>query len=239
MVGALRRLVRHLGYDVAPFPGAAPHWAHIGDLLAHHGISLVIDVGANAGQYATALRNNGYGGRIVSYEPTVAAHAGLVRAAAGDTEWTAAVRCAVGDEPQAAVEIRTSGESDMSSLLPMTDSAQVHMPSAAAVQLEAAPMVTLAAEWDERVAPNDRVFLKVDTQGYEDKVLDGLGARIEAITGLQLELGLQPIYEGQAGYLELINRVASAGFEPVFVVPGYYGRHLRRMIDFDMIWFRS
>ena len=30
----------------------------------------------------------------------------------------------------------------------------------------------------------------------------------------------------------------NAGFEAAFVVPGYYSRHFRRMIDFDMVWFR-
>ncbi len=126
----------------------------------------------------------------------------------------------------------------MSSVLPMTALAQDHMPTAAVTKVETVPMVTLAAEWAERVAPDDRVFLKVDTQGYEDKVVDGLGERIDGLCGLQLELGLQTIYEGQGGYLALINRVAAAGFEASFVVPGYYSRHFRRMIDFDMVWFR-
>ena len=238
MVGRFRRLVRRLGYDIAPFPGAAPHWSHIGALLAYHDISLVLDVGANTGQYATAIRNNGYRRRIVSYETTVEAHAALVRAAAGDVAWIAAPRCAVGDAAKAAVEIHASAESDMSSVLPMTVQARDHMPTAATTEIETVPMVTLAAEWAERVAPDDCVFLKVDTQGYEQKVLDGLGERIDGLKGLQLEIGLQPIYEGQTGYLALISRVAAAGFEPSFVVPGYYSRHFRRMIDFDMVWFR-
>ena len=238
MVGRFRRLVRRLGYDIAPFPGAAPHWARIGALLAHHDVSLVLDVGANAGQYAIAIRNNGYRRRIVSYEPTVEAHAALVRAATGDAAWITAPRCAVGDAANAAVEIHASAESDMSSVLPMTAQAQDYMPTAATTETETVPMVTLAAEWVERVMPDDRVFLKVDTQGYEDKVLDGLGERIGGLRGLQLELGLQTIYEGQPGYLALINRVAAAGFEASFVVPGYYSRHFRRMIDFDMVWFR-
>ena len=239
MVGRCRRLARRLGYDVLPFPGAAPHWARIAELLSHHEISVVLDVGANAGQYATAIRNNGYRGRIVSYEPTAAAHAALLQTAAGDPTWTAAMRCAVGDSAQDVVRINASAESDMSSLLPMTDEARVHMPTAAAAETETVPMVTLADEWTGRVTPADRVFLKIDTQGYEDKVIDGLGSYVDVLIGLQLELGLQTIYEGQGGYLGIMNRMADAGFEAAFVVPGYYSRHFRRMIDFDMVWFRS
>ncbi len=239
MVGRFRRLVRRLGYDVLPFPGAAPHWARIAELLAHHKISLVLDVGANAGQYATAIRNNGYRGPIVSYEPTAGAHAALVQAAGANPDWIVAPRCAVGDAAHDAVSINASAESDMSSLLPMTDQAKQHMPTAALGVEETVPMVTLAGEWPARVSSTDRVFLKVDTQGYEDKVLDGLGGRLDALTGLQLEIGLQAIYEGQKDYLGILNRVTRAGFEAAFVVPGYYSRHYRRMIDFDMVWFRS
>ena len=238
MVGRVRRLVRHLGFDVAPFPGAAPHWARLGELLLHNDISLVFDVGANAGQYGRAIRNNGYRQRIVSYEPTAKAHAGLVRETAHDAAWVAVPACAVGDADQPRVEIRASAESDMSSLLPMTGQAKTHMPTAAETVAETVPMVTLASELPAHAKPDDRLFLKVDTQGYEDRVLDGLGSRIDELTGLQLELGLQPIYDGQPGFITLIQRVADAGFEAAFVVPGYYSRHFRRMIDFDMVWFR-
>src|SRR2546423_8564507 len=57
-------------------------------LMKKSGIDLVIDVGANQGQFARTMRDQlSYRGRIVSFEPLTNAFAALRRAAAGDPSW--------------------------------------------------------------------------------------------------------------------------------------------------------
>lgn len=219
-------------------PGTSPHWAHIVDLLDAHGVTLVLDVGANTGQYATALRHNGYARRIVSFEPLAAAHAALAEATAGDAGWTAAPRMAVGAAP-GEVTINVSPESDMSSLLPMTGLAERHLASARPTATESVPMSTLAAELPRYANDRDVVFVKSDTQGYEAAVLDGLGDAVARIAGLQLELSLVPVYQGQPDHLVLQNRLAGLGFTPHLVVPGYWSRHYGRMLEYDVVCFRG
>lgn len=65
-------------------------------ILDHHGIDVVLDVGANVGQYAARLRQGGWSGRIVSFEPLPDAHATLEAAAAPDALWEVAPRMALG-----------------------------------------------------------------------------------------------------------------------------------------------
>jgi hypothetical protein len=64
--------------------------------LKNHPDCTVLDVGSNVGQFGVNLRNAGYRGRIISFEPTSAAHARLKQNAAHDANWTVAPRCAVG-----------------------------------------------------------------------------------------------------------------------------------------------
>ena len=57
-----------VGLDVQRYPQSDPlHGLSL--LLAHLGIDLVLDVGANDGGYARTLRRLGYRHRIISFEP--------------------------------------------------------------------------------------------------------------------------------------------------------------------------
>src|SRR5205807_1387674 len=87
---AARRLVERLqlsaheyGLDVtrAPFRYRVVHAMRL------RGIVDVLDIGANIGQFAVAMRRAKLGGRIVSVEPLGAAYEQLVRRAAADAGW--------------------------------------------------------------------------------------------------------------------------------------------------------
>ena len=58
------------------------------------------------------------------------------------------------------------------------------------------------------------------------------------LAGLQVELSLTPLYEGEADWRALVERIEAAGFALSFVLPGYYDRHLKRMLQFDGVFMR-
>lgn len=227
-----------MGFDVTRFPGAAGHWPRLTGMLERHQITLVFDVGANIGQYADALRNNGYGGRIVSFEPLSAAHAELAANADLDPDWQVAPRTAVG-ATVGETTLNISPESDMSSLLPLTADAAEKFASVRPTGSEPVPVTTLAAEIPRYAHAHDAIFVKSDTQGYEALVLDGLAGAVDRVAGLQLELSLVPIYQGQPDYLTVLNRVGELGFTPHLVIPGYFSRQHGQMIEFDVVCFRE
>ena len=206
-------------------------------LLAHHRIGLVLDVGANTGQYAKRLRRAGYAGRIVSFEPQSTAHAVLARAAGDDPLWTAAPRLAVGDSDQPLV-LNLSAESDMSSVLAMTDEMAALLDSAAYTGTETVPQARLDALFADLAGPRDRVLLKSDTQGYDRRVLDGASAVLDRIQAIQLELAIVPVYEGEPGYLEMIGHLDALGFAPALFIPGYFNRRTARLIAMDGVFVR-
>lgn len=238
MVGKIRKIARAMGFDIARYPGAATQWPRLTEMLARHNVTLVLDVGANIGQYAVSLRNNGYGERIVSFEPLSSAHAELTANADLDPGWDVAPRCAVG-AAAGETEINISPESDMSSLLPLTDDAAEKFASVRSTARETVPVTTLATELPRYASANDVIFVKSDTQGYEAEVLAGLAGAADRVIGLQLELSLAPIYQGQPDYLSVLNQVGELGFTPHLIIPGYFSRHHGQMIEFDVVCFRK
>lgn len=61
-------------------------------LLDFHKIDTILDVGANDGGYWKKLRQGGYVGAILFFEPLAEAHAELMQAASSEAAWKVAPR---------------------------------------------------------------------------------------------------------------------------------------------------
>ena len=216
----------------------SPHWAQLAAILEANGITTVFDIGANTGQYATWLRQSGYTGHLVSFEPLTDAHEMLQEAAAGDGKWTVAPRMALGHRIGKAT-LHRSAESDMSSILPLTEEALAFTPSSEMTDTEEVGLTTLDEVFHRYASPDDRVFVKVDTQGYESAVLLGAMQSMNRIAGWQLELSLVQMYEGEPPWREVADVLIDLGYEPHLIIPGYYSRHIARMLQFDAVFFRD
>ena len=207
-------------------------------ILEHHGITVVLDVGANVGQYATRLRQGGWPGRIVSFEPLPTARAALEQAAATDPLWEVAPPMALGASA-GTVTLNVSAESDMSSTLPFLPEMADLLDSAAYTGTETVPLARLDGVFGQYAVDNDQVLLKIDTQGTESAVLEGASGILDRIQGIQLELSIRPVYEGERGYLDMIAALQGLGFEPALFIPGYFNHRTARLISMDGVFLRG
>jgi FkbM family methyltransferase len=205
--------------------------------LAGVGVDRVLDVGANVGQYARRLRAAGWGGDILSFEPLPEAHADLRAAAADDPAWEVAPALAVGATAGGG-RLERSRESDMSSLRPQTERLRQLSPSSAIAHTLDVDVRPLGALVTPRAA-GERLFLKIDVQGSEDAVLDGVGPLWGRLVGIQLELALTRLYAGERGYLETCARLETLGFHLALVLPGYFDGKARRQLQFDGVFLRE
>jgi FkbM family methyltransferase len=206
-------------------------------LLAVHDINVVLDVGANTGQFARNLRDAGFKGRIVSFEPSELAHSKLLKAAKMDPQWTVAPRGAIGDH-DGKVTINISRNSVSSSLLPMLATHLAAEPESCYVgteEVELHRLDTIAADF---ASDHDHTFLKLDVQGFEYEVLQGAPCLLKRICGIQLELSLVPLYQGQQLFDPMLHWLQELGFELWSLVPSFVDWNTGRLLQADGIFFR-
>jgi len=201
-------------------------------------IDLVLDVGANIGQFSSELRQSGYTGRIVSFEPLSQAHSELVQSSIGDPMWDAYPRCALGDH-EGEVEINIAGNSQSSSILPMLESHRSVAPESAYQGKESVPIKTLDAVAGQYLKDARAAFLKIDTQGFEWQVLDGARDTLPHIKGILVELSLVPLYEGQHLWRDVIDRLGAAGFTLWTFNPVFSDQAIGRTLQVDGVFFRT
>lgn len=80
-----------------------------------------------------------------------------------------------------------------------------------------------------------RVFLKMDTQGYDLEVFAGLDSRRGNVCALQSEVSVIPIYEGMSDMKEAIANYEQAGFELAGLYPVTHDEKAAKVIEFDCI----
>lgn len=209
-------------------------------LLAAERIDVAVDVGANIGQYGSWLRRFvGYRGRILSVEPVSDSHAALSLRAAEDSSWTVLPRCALGSESGEAT-IQVSQNSVSSSILPPSELGLEKMANAVrAIREEVVPVRTLSQLRVDHLAPGQRAFLKVDTQGFERQVIAGIGCDLSLWPVIQLELSTAPLYSGETSFSTMHAHLESLGYELYSVFPSYWTKPAYRMLQADCLFVRT
>lgn len=198
--------------------GRDPYVNRVARLLEHRGITTVLDVGANVGQYARMIRGAGFAGDILSFEPLSDAYRHLRRRSRRDGRWRA-FNLAVGAEPGPST-IHVSDNSYSSSLLTMTDRHLDAAPGSEIVGQEEVEVTTVAQVVTDHQIDPSRTLLKVDTQGFERAVIAGAGPLIDDFAAVQLELSFVELYEGQELFDEGVETMRKHGLDLWIMEPG-------------------
>jgi FkbM family methyltransferase len=206
--------------------------------LRHHNIRLVIDVGANAGQYGEELLRAGFDGEIYSIEPQPDAHARLRDRARRWKRWTVLDAAAAGDR-EGWVEMTVAGNSVSSSVLPMLDSHIQAAPSSAPVGRVTVRQTTLDSLFAKRLDTEQPTLLKIDVQGYEPQVLAGAVRCLAKTRLVQLELSLQPLYAGQQLWLQMIDTMDRHGYRPWSIHPEFCDPRTGQVLQVNGLFARS
>lgn len=233
----VKRAIRYFGFELLPYQPGSSRTAHFIQVLSNHHVNLVFDVGANTGQFGRSLREAGYRGRIVSFEPLSTAWERLAATSCKDSLWEIAPRAAIGNE-NGEIDLHVAGNSVSSSALEMHERHTRSAPESRYVGTEHVPLRRLDSMATEYLRPDSVTMLKIDTQGYEDRVLRGASGMMDRIVGLQVELSLVPLYGGQLLIENLLEQIKSAGFELWGLWPEFTDPQTGRLLQVDATFFR-
>lgn len=175
-------------------------------LLDQLQIDCVLDVGANRGQFARELRGIGYKGRLISFEPIASEFSVLEKEFEDDPKWRG-YQIALGSKLES-MSITIPKLTVMSSLLETEVAEKGTRKETVEVKRLDDVLPALVTEFGV-----SRIFLKMDTQGYDLEVFKGASGCTDMIQGIQSELSVQPIYKNMPHYLEALDAYEVAGFD--------------------------
>lgn len=202
--------------------------------VAAFDIDCIIDVGANAGQHATMLRRDaGFKGTILSFEPNPQVFPALERNAAHDPKWHAFNMALSNADGTAQFNVMaadqfSSLEKPAEAMDPIFhDRNRVSQ----TVDVECRRLDGLYFDLKSKHGFS-RTLLKMDTQGHDRLVCDGAGDVLDDMVGIQTELAVRPLYQGGAGYREMIDLLDDRGFVPSAFFANNKG-HFPRLVEMD------
>lgn len=233
----VRRLLRKAGYDVSKFGPTSHPLARRRQILQSYGIDTVLDIGANAGQFAKELRYDvGYGKRILSFEPLSTAFALLCANAKADPAWDV-YNYAIGDVEEKR-EINIAGNSYSSSLLSMLPAHLESAPESKYVGKESIEVKTVDAIFGLLCKTSRNVYMKIDTQGFESRVLAGAERSLQHIDTIQMEMSLVPLYDGELCFNEMCLFMDRKGYTLVAIENGFSDPASGQLLQVDGIFHR-
>ncbi|MCD4527410.1 FkbM family methyltransferase [Nocardioides sp. cx-173] len=203
-------------------------------------VDMVLDVGANSGQYATMLRERaGYTGAIVSCEPIPEVAATLRQRAESDPLWFVEEAALSSASGEAAFNVMNSDQ--FSSLMAPAGGAE-HITGEAnrvsrQVQVRLMTAADVLSTYHERLG-FENAFLKMDTQGHDMEVVAGAGPWLSRIVGLQSELSVQALYEGAPRFDVVLKAYEDLGFVLSALFPNN-GGNFPAMLEMDCVMHRA
>lgn len=205
----LHRSLHHAGLDIIRW-NKVPENTLLG--LIEYDINTVLDIGANIGQSARFYRQIFPKALIYSFEPLMVAFKvlnewalrqdGKARAfniALGDKDGMITMKEHVDFSPSSSILVRTHHSTE---LFPQTS----HQKD---VQVNMVRLDEIVKEFEIK----SELLIKIDVQGFEDKVIQGGKVTFSHAVACIMEVSLQSLYEGQPSFKNLYLLMDELGFE--------------------------
>jgi len=205
--------------------------------LKNFKIDLLIDVGSNEGQFAKKIIEFGYTNQIISFEPIKSIHKKLYENSKKYKNWTSK-RLGFG-KINSLKSINISQNSVSSSILQIKKIHTEIEPHSKFVGKEKIRIIKLDNFLNKKKFSKKKIFLKIDTQGYEKNIILGSKKVLKQISCIMLELSLTPLYKNEASFFEMVNLLKKFGFKIWSIERGFADKTTGRVLQVDVIFINN
>ena len=205
----LRKSFRIFGLDIHRIP---EHERNRFTWLRHLNINTILDIGANIGQFATEVTKVFPEAQIYSFEPIKDVYERLIDNIK-ENKRIRAFNSALGNI-NGRTRIFRDGYSASSSLLEMANLHKEAFPFSGSISNQIINIKRLDDMVElERLKLNPEIMIKIDVQGYEEKVVEGGMNTIKKAKVVITEVSFYELYKDQVLFGEIYETFVSLGFD--------------------------
>jgi FkbM family methyltransferase len=228
----LQSLVLKAGYEVKK---KSPY-AFSYEWIKQMNIKSIIDVGANQGQFAIEIASHFPNTPIYSFEP-ISSVFELMKKNVTHLN-VKPYHLGVGEANEKSVINHTIYGNGTSSLLEMGENHYNNFAEYTNTVKEDIEIITLDS-FLEKEKLEKNIFLKIDVQGYEDKVLAGATKALQEIKVVQMETSFQEMYKDQQLFEYFHPLMLDMGFKMAGVMDVCYDKNNGMPLYCDTFYVRK
>ncbi len=199
---------------------------------------LVLDVGAHEGGFVNEIRSIGYKREIFSFEPVIESFEILSKKSLSDNSWRV-FNYALG-ETEDKLEINISNNFVSSSILSANENHIKAAPDSISLTKQIVDIKTVDRIFSELELGNYKsMLLKIDTQGFEQQVLNGAMENLNKFKAIKLELSNIHLYKDSFYFYEISEWLYQRGFNLVSIENGFYDKNNFELLQFDGLFLNK
>lgn len=193
----------------------------------------VVDVGANVGQFAVASSRMFKGVSVFPIEPDPRV-AEQLRNNVGMPVAGNVLVTAVGERVGTAT-FNVNQDTQVSSLLPLGEDRIRSFPNSRVVEEITVPVTTLDVLFDGLTLA-EPILLKIDVQGFEDRVIAGAGKFLKHVRWVLMEVSFSKLYDGERDFDTIVGILNNHGFSFVRPLNFHISPKTGEIIEMDALF---
>jgi FkbM family methyltransferase len=205
-----RRLLNSIGYDIVRLSNS-PRRSLLG--LTHFPIKSILDIGANTGQFAQNVLAVFPDARLYCFEPLAQPFAELRLLSENYSGRIYPFNLALGEKQGTFPFHHHRDHSASSSFLTTTEVCKTYYPFTDN-QDQVHVQLTTLDDWLGHLPspPSPDILIKLDVQGYEDRVIRGGRIAFGIAKACIIEIALDPLYQEQPFFHDLLLILKNLGY---------------------------